>query len=50
MLNSSTWPIDRALSGIITSGQSKTASNGNDGVFHVTQSIPGVSESKSFVS
>ena len=35
---SSIQPIDRALSGATTSGQSRPGSNGNEGVLHIPQS------------
>ena len=38
MPNSSIWPIDRTLSGVTTSGQSGTGSDGNEGVLHIPQS------------
>ena len=38
MSNSSIWPIDWALSGATTSGQSGPRSNGNEGVLFISQS------------
>ena len=35
---SSIWTIDRTLSGATTPGQSRTRSDGNDGVHHILQS------------
>ena len=35
--NSSTWPIDRTLTGDTTPGQSGTGSNGNEEVLHIPQ-------------
>ena len=32
------WPIDGALTGTTTLGQSGPGSNGNEGVFHIPQS------------
>ena len=37
MSNSSIWPIERALSGAKTAGQSGPGSNGNKGVLHIPQ-------------
>ena len=39
MSNSSSWPIDRTLSGATTPGQSGPRSNGNEGVLHIPQSF-----------
>ena len=52
MSNSSIRPIDRTLSGATTLGQSGPRSNGNEGVFRITQSssITGTSPSDCFVS
>ena len=36
-LNSSIWPIDGALTGTSTAGQSELGSNGNEDVFHIPQ-------------
>ena len=38
MSNSSIWPIDMTLSGVITPGQSRFGSNGNEGALCVPQS------------
>ena len=38
MSNNSIWPIDRALSGATTSGQSVPGSNGTEGVLCIPQS------------
>ena len=38
MLNSSTWPIDWALSDATTPGQGGSGSNGNEGVLHIPYS------------
>ena len=38
MSNSSIWPIDRILSGAITLGMSGPGRDGNEVVFHITQS------------
>ena len=38
MSNSSIWPIDRALSGPTTPGQSGSENFGNEGVFWIPQS------------
>ena len=35
MSNNSIWSIDRALSGVITSGQCRSGSDGNVGVVHI---------------
>ena len=52
MSNSSTWPIDRTLSGAITPGQSGPGSNANEGVFCIPQSssTTGASPSDCLVS
>ena len=34
---SSIWPINRALSGATTPGQSEPGSDGNDGLLHISQ-------------
>ncbi len=34
---SSIWPIDRALSGVTTQGQSGPGSDGNEGVLQIPQ-------------
>ena len=49
---SSIQPIDRALSGANTLGQSEPGSDGNEGVFHIPQSssITGTSPSDCLVS
>ena len=39
MSNSSSWPIDKTLSGAPTPGQSGPGSNGNKGVLHILQSF-----------
>ena len=46
------WPIDRALSGATTLGQSGPGSNGNEGILYIPQisSITGVSPSNCLVS
>ena len=42
-LNSSIWFIDEALTGIIISGRSRSGSNDNEGVLHISQgSMSGV--------
>ena len=38
MSNSSIWPIDRALSGATTPGQSEPGSDDNEGVLRIPQS------------
>ena len=38
MSNNSIWPIDRTLSGATTLGQSESESDGNEGVFCISQS------------
>ena len=52
MSNCSTWPIDRTLSGTTSPGQSRTGSNGNEGVLCNPQSssITGASKSECFFS
>ena len=47
---SSIWPIDRALSGATTMGQSGPESNGNEVVLHIRQSITGTSPSNCLMS
>ena len=51
---SSSWPIDRTLSGTTTLGQSGPGSNGNKGVLRITQSYfvqsPGAGEYTYFFS
>ena len=49
---SSIWPIDRALSGTTTLGQSEPESSGNKGMLHIPQSssITGTSPSDCLVS
>ena len=49
---SSIWPIDRALSGATTSGQSEPGNNGNEGLLCIAQSssITGTSPSDCLVS
>ena len=49
---SSIWPIDKALSGATTPGQSGSGSNVNEGVLHILQSssITGTSPSDFLVS
>ena len=37
-LKSSIWPIDGTLTGTTTLGQSRTESNGNEELLHITQS------------
>ena len=51
MSNSFIWPIDRTLSDATTLGQSGAGSNGNEGVFHISQSssITGASISDSLM-
>ena len=48
---SSIWPIERAISGATTPGQSGPVSDGNDGVLHIPQSssITGTSPSDCLV-
>ena len=38
MSHSSTWPIDRTLSGATTQGQNEPGSDGNEGVLRIPQS------------
>ena len=49
---SSTWPIDRTISGATTPGQSGPESDGNEGTLHIPQSysITGTSPSDCLVS
>ena len=47
---SSIWPIDRALSGATTPGQSWPGSDGNEGVLCIPQSIIGTWPSDCLVS
>ena len=51
-LLSSIWPIDRALSGVVTQGQSGPGSDGNERVLHIPQSssITGTSQSDVLMS
>ena len=52
MSNSSTWPIDRNLSGATTPGQSEPENEGDEGVLRIPQSssLTVASTSDCFVS
>ena len=52
MSNSSSWPIDKTLSGAITLGQSGPGNDGNEEVLYIPQSssISGASPSDCLVS
>ena len=52
MWNSSTLPIDRTLSGVITPSQSRSGTDGNEGILRILQSSSntGTSPSDCFVS
>ena len=39
MSNSSSWPIDRTLSGVTPVGQDPPGSNGNEGVLQIPQTL-----------
>ena len=50
-LNSSIWLVEETLTGTIIPGPSKPRGNGNEGVFHISQSsTTGTSPSDGFVS